>query len=138
GGGGLGGRGRTSGGWEQGERGGGTHAKKRKMQKTRSAKNQIRSLTRLLNRPGLDEGKAAELRQQVGDLEGQIAERGRCERERSLAVKCHRSKFFDRRKSLRKLAQLHKKLQEDGLEASVRLELEKRRASEESDLKVGL
>ncbi|CAM9681894.1 unnamed protein product, partial [Discosporangium mesarthrocarpum] len=100
-----------------------------------SSKNQIRSLRRLLNKPGLTEEQAAVLQEQVEALEGKIADREKADRERALAVKNHQLKFFDRRKLLRWLAQIHKKLQQGDLSATDRAELERKRAAKETDLK---
>ncbi|CAM9183766.1 unnamed protein product, partial [Pylaiella littoralis] len=102
--------------------------------RTPSMKNRIRSLTRLMNRPGIEEEQRLHLKTQVEELEGKFSERQKHERERTLAIKYHKAKFFDRRKALRRLAQIHRKLQGD-IEEAVRAELERNRESEEADLK---
>ncbi|CAN0018321.1 unnamed protein product, partial [Ectocarpus sp. 13 AM-2016] len=102
--------------------------------KNPSAKNRIRSLTRLMNKPGIEEEQRLHLQRQVDELEGKVSEREKQERERTLAVKYHKAKFFDRRKALRRLAQIHRKLKGDIGEAA-RAELERKRDSEEADLK---
>ncbi|CAM9416687.1 unnamed protein product, partial [Ectocarpus sp. 12 AP-2014] len=102
--------------------------------KNPSAKNRIRSLTRLMNKPGIEEEQRLHLQRQVDELEGKVSEREKQERERTLAVKYHKAKFFDRRKALRRLAQIHRKLKGD-IEEAARAELERKRDSEEADLK---
>ncbi|CAM9802056.1 unnamed protein product, partial [Scytosiphon promiscuus] len=102
--------------------------------KNPSVKNRIRGLTRLMNKPGIEEEQRLHLQQQVAELEGRLSEREKHERERALAIKYHKAKFFDRRKALRRLAQIHRKLKGD-IEESARAELEQKRESEEADLK---
>ncbi|CAM9352588.1 unnamed protein product [Ectocarpus sp. 6 AP-2014] len=102
--------------------------------KNPSAKNRIRSLTRLMNKPGIEEEQRLHLQRQVNELEGKVSEREKQERERTLAIKYHKAKFFDRRKALRRLAQIHRKLKGDIKEAA-RAELERKRDTEEADLK---
>ncbi|CAM9452209.1 unnamed protein product, partial [Ectocarpus sp. 4 AP-2014] len=102
--------------------------------KNPSAKNRIRSLTRLINKPGIEEEQRLHLQRQVDELEGKVSEREKQERERTLAIKYHKAKFFDRRKALRRLAQIHRKLKGD-IEEAARAELERKRDGEEADLK---
>ncbi|CAM9859950.1 unnamed protein product, partial [Laminaria digitata] len=83
---------------------------------------------------GIAEEQRLNLEKQVEELEGKTVEREKHELERSLAIKYHKAKFFDRRKALRRLAQVHRKLKGD-IEEDVRLGLERTRQSEETDLK---
>eukprot|EP00904_Undaria_pinnatifida_P009699 jgi/Undpi1/585/HiC_scaffold_10.g04049.m1 len=83
---------------------------------------------------GIVEEQRLSLKNQVEELEGKTAEREKHERERTLAIKYHKLKFFDRRKALRRLGQVHRKLKGD-IDEDMRLELERTRQSEETDLK---
>eukprot|EP00903_Cladosiphon_okamuranus_P007278 g7054.t1 len=135
------GGGRQGGNYERGGRGAETRvvapaaaAVGRGKRKTPSVKNRIRSLTRLMNKPGIEEEQRLHFERKVEELEGKASEREKRERERALAVKYHKAKFFDRRKALRRLAQIHRKLKGD-IEQVEREELEQKRQSEEADLK---
>ncbi|CBN76455.1 conserved unknown protein [Ectocarpus siliculosus] len=135
GGGGRGGAAEEAGGGSGGIAGSSTAAGRGKGKgKNPSAKNRIRSLTRLMNKPGIEEEQRLHLQRQVEELEGKVSEREKQERERTLAIKYHKAKFFDRRKALRRLAQIHRKLKGD-IEEAARAELERKRDTEEADLK---
>ena len=107
GGGGGGGGGRHQGGTKGrhggGGRGGGGGAKRKQ-----STKNQIRSITRLLSREGLPEKFRLEKQRELETLQGIAVENKQAERERKMAVRYHKVKFFERVKLTRAIEKLER------------------------------
>ena len=67
-------------------------------------KKRIRDTTRLLNRPNLPADMRREMERKLAALQGALAEKGKHELEREMAIKYRMVKFFERKKAMRKLA----------------------------------
>ena len=105
-GGGRGGRGGGGGGRGRGQgrgRGRGGPAQKKK-----STKNQMRSIQRLLAREGLPEKVRLEKTRELEALTGVAVENKQSERERKMAVRYHKVKFFERVKLTRSIEKLER------------------------------
>ncbi len=73
-----------------------------------STKNQMRNIQRLLKREGLPEKLRLEKQRELEKLEGIFKENKQAERERKMAVKYHKVKFFERVKLTRAIEKLEK------------------------------
>ncbi|CAM9595584.1 unnamed protein product, partial [Phaeothamnion confervicola] len=78
--------------------------------KRQSFKNQMRGVSRMLSRPGLDPDRKAALEASFAELQGLKADRDRRERERQYAVRYHKVKFFERQKLGRRLRKVCRQL----------------------------
>ena len=113
-GGGPGGRGGGRGGGRDGGRGGGRFGGRgggrsgRGGPKKKSTKNQMRSIQRLLQREGLPEKLRVEKMRELEQLTGVAAENKQAERERVMAVRYHKVKFFERVKLTRAMEKLER------------------------------
>ena len=89
-------------------------------------KRQLRGVKRLLARTDIqaDAKGKADLELQVAELEAKIAENKQVAREKSLAVKYRKVKFFEKKKVSRKLNQIELKLKKCGGDVSGRKQLE--------------
>jgi hypothetical protein len=75
-------------------------------------KKKIRDLERALNREGLNASKKIELERAVAALKSQLSESEVREKERKLAKKYHKVRFFERKKAMRRLNQAAKAVEE--------------------------
>ncbi|EPQ55407.1 hypothetical protein GLOTRDRAFT_116299 [Gloeophyllum trabeum ATCC 11539] len=87
-------------------------------------KAQLRSVRRLLAKDNLAADVRVETERRLRALEADLEAAERARKERALAVRYHKVKFFERQKVVRKIAQTKKKLARDGLRGSERKELE--------------
>ena len=76
--------------------------------KKKSTKNQMRSIQRLLQREGLPEKLRVEKMRELEQLTGVAAENKQGERERVMAVRYHKVKFFERVKLTRAMEKLER------------------------------
>ena len=77
-------------------------------QKKKSTKNQMRSIQRLLSREGLPEKLRLEKMRELEALTGVAEENKQVERERKMAVRYHKVKFFERVKLTRAMEKLER------------------------------
>ncbi|KAH8994553.1 hypothetical protein EDB92DRAFT_1849839 [Lactarius akahatsu] len=83
-------------------------------------KSALRQTRRLLAKEGLAADVRVESERKLKALETDLAAAEKANKERSLATRYHKAKFFDRQKLIRKIKQTKKRLEEDGVSSKVR------------------
>ncbi|KAI0264134.1 hypothetical protein BC834DRAFT_826678 [Gloeopeniophorella convolvens] len=87
-------------------------------------KSALRQTRRLLAKEGLAANVRVETERKLKALEADLATAERANKERALAVRYHKIKFFDRQKVLRKIKQTNTQLEDDGLSSKRRKKVE--------------
>ncbi|KAH9042893.1 hypothetical protein EDB83DRAFT_2407903 [Lactarius deliciosus] len=83
-------------------------------------KSALRQTRRLLAKEGLAADVRVESERKLRALETDLVAAERANKERALATRYHKAKFFDRQKLIRKIKQTKKRLEEDGVSSKVR------------------
>ncbi|KAH8980757.1 hypothetical protein EDB86DRAFT_511463 [Lactarius hatsudake] len=83
-------------------------------------KSALRQTRRLLAKEGLAADVRVESERKLKALETDLVAAERANKERALATRYHKAKFFDRQKLVRKIKQTQKRLEEDGVSSKVR------------------
>ncbi|KAH9039878.1 hypothetical protein EDB85DRAFT_229143 [Lactarius pseudohatsudake] len=83
-------------------------------------KSALRQTRRLLAKEGLAADVRVESERKLKALETDLVAAEKANKERALATRYHKAKFFDRQKLIRKIKQTKKRLEEDGVSSKVR------------------
>ncbi|KAH9067519.1 hypothetical protein EDB87DRAFT_1552906 [Lactarius vividus] len=83
-------------------------------------KSALRQTRRLLAKEGLAADIRVESERKLKALETDLVAAEKAKKERALATRYHKAKFFDRQKLIRKIKQTKKRLEEDGVSSKVR------------------
>ncbi|KAH9976304.1 hypothetical protein BGW80DRAFT_1123607, partial [Lactifluus volemus] len=97
-----------------------TNTKERATLGVSKLKSAVRQTRRLLAKEGLAADARVEAERKIKSLEADLAVAERANKERALATRYHKVKFFDRQKLLRKIKQTKKRLEDEEVSSKVR------------------